>query len=252
MLKLDNGSTQTPATLCLAKCGAAIKHELGRALNSRAAKWAMIFALSVLTLGQSTASASTEPAAREALDFFRGEQRRLFALMTKVDKGDASARSALDSALNGLIDFDTIARRSLGKRWDARSAPEQAEFATLLRSLVEANYRRSIRSTINYAIEYKESAATTTGEVRVNTEARSKRDRRALPVKIDYLLTSTSGSPSAKTPSSTTGQWQVTDVVTDGVSMVDNYETQFGRILDKDGYATLIRKMQKKLADLQD
>ncbi len=246
MLNLDQRALHNPATSHLGKCQRARLEPL-RVLSAWTAKWAMLATLAVSVLGQATASASAEPAERQALDFFRGEQRRLFSLMAKVDKGDASARAALDSALNGLIDFDTIARRSLGKRWETRSAAEQAEFSKLLRSLVETNYRRSIRSTINYAIAYKTSAPTASGEIRVNTEARSKQNRRAVPVSIDYLLTSTAESASAaKKP------WQVTDVITDGVSMVDNYETQFGRILDKDGYATLIEKMQKKLSELQD
>ena len=42
------------------------------------------------------------------------------------------------------------------------------------------------------------------------------------------------------------GQWRIFDVVTEGSSMVMNYRNQFGRIIKKDGFAELLRKMKSK------
>ena len=45
--------------------------------------------------------------------------------------------------------------------------------------------------------------------------------------------------------------WRVSDVTTDGVSMVRNYREQFNRIIDRDGWDELISRMQRRLEEDQ-
>jgi phospholipid transport system substrate-binding protein len=47
----------------------------------------------------------------------------------------------------------------------------------------------------------------------------------------------------------TDGQWRVVDVATDGVSMVDNYRSQFNRIIVREGWDELISRMQRRLEE---
>jgi phospholipid transport system substrate-binding protein len=42
--------------------------------------------------------------------------------------------------------------------------------------------------------------------------------------------------------------WRVVDVVTEGSSLVGNYKNQFHRVIQKDGYEALVRRMKDKLA----
>ena len=43
-------------------------------------------------------------------------------------------------------------------------------------------------------------------------------------------------------------EWRVFDVVTDGVSLVHNYQQQFRRIITRDGFDTLLQRMRDRLA----
>jgi ABC-type transporter MlaC component len=43
------------------------------------------------------------------------------------------------------------------------------------------------------------------------------------------------------------GGWRAQDIVTEGSSMVAGYRNQFRRILAKDGYEALTKKMKAKL-----
>ena len=45
--------------------------------------------------------------------------------------------------------------------------------------------------------------------------------------------------------------WKVIDIVTEGSSLVNNYKNQFHRIIQKDGYEALIKRMKDKLAKNQ-
>ena len=46
------------------------------------------------------------------------------------------------------------------------------------------------------------------------------------------------------------GRWVVYDVITDDVSIVRNYRSQFNRIIRRDSYEVLVKKMRRKLEKL--
>ena len=45
--------------------------------------------------------------------------------------------------------------------------------------------------------------------------------------------------------------WRVVDVILDGVSMRNNLRSQFYKILRKNNFKELVRRMQKKVKDTQ-
>ena len=48
------------------------------------------------------------------------------------------------------------------------------------------------------------------------------------------------------------GDWMVYDVITDEVSILRNYRSQFNRIIQRDSYKVLVQKMRSKLDQLED
>jgi phospholipid transport system substrate-binding protein len=42
------------------------------------------------------------------------------------------------------------------------------------------------------------------------------------------------------------GDWKVYDIVIEGISLVNNYRTQFNTIITKDSYAGLVKQMRLK------
>jgi len=66
----------------------------------------------------------------------------------------------------------------------------------------------------------------------VHTEIVNERDA---PVTVEYRLLHKDGD------------WKVYDIVIEGVSLVNNYRTQFNTIITKDSYAGLVKQMRLKL-----
>jgi phospholipid transport system substrate-binding protein len=66
----------------------------------------------------------------------------------------------------------------------------------------------------------------------VPTEIVNERDA---PVTVEYRLLHKDGD------------WKVYDIVIEGVSLVNNYRTQFNTIITKDSYAGLVKQMRLKL-----
>ena len=138
---------------------------------------------------------------------------------------------------NEMLDFDQLCKESLGKHWGTRSKAEQKDFSATLKALIEKNFLNRLKDSKDRKIEY-ESEEVLGVEASVVTRV-SSGDPRAEKTEIEYQLQKTAKS------------WRVTDMVTDGVSLVSNYRSEFSKIITKDGYPRLLEKMQNKLAELR-
>jgi phospholipid transport system substrate-binding protein len=134
-----------------------------------------------------------------------------------------------------MIDYDDLAKRSMDKNWDSLTPAQRKEFTSLLKQLVQRSYERNIKGILDWNVEYLDEEPATPG-VTVHSRATSKNNPRAEPVSIDYRIVNS------------TGNYRVYDIVTEGSSLVNNYKNQFNRILQKDGYDALIRRMKAKVA----
>ena len=135
--------------------------------------------------------------------------------------------------VRGFLDVAELGKRALRDHWDSLPAGKRDEFIDLLRSLIEKNYIKGLRSNIEYEVQY-------TGERRkgddvvVNTVIKTERHGRPYELQIDYVL-----RQDGKT-------LRAFDVVTDGIGLVENYRNQFNKIIRKDGIDGLLARMRKK------
>lgn len=153
----------------------------------------------------------------------------------EMKKHDAKRRQALKKTISTIFDYNEMAKRSLGKHWNQRSAAEKKQFAELFASLLENSYASKIESYNNEKIVYlKESMDGDHAEVKSKVVT-VKRDEFTL----DYRMISQNG------------KWMVYDVVIEGVSLVSNYRTQFNKIITSQGYPELVKKLQNKTDELK-
>lgn len=168
---------------------------------------------------------------------------QLNSLLRKQSKKSGPAAEKLEKQLketiNRFLDFEELARRSLAKHWEKRSAAEQREFVGILRELIERNYLKQLRGNLEYEVVYREEKVN--GETaRVLTAVQVKGEgRRAEEVEIAYKMRKTKSG------------WMVFDVITDEVSIVNNYRSQFNRIINQQSYEALVNKMRRKLETLK-
>ena len=182
-------------------------------------------------------SAGPVIAQKNAMDFLKKRHEEVIQILSRTARTEAKITERnhqLNRALEDLLDFDELSRRSLRDHWEGLSQAQRDEFTTLLRSLVERSYQKNLESTLDYEIRYEREEADSNGVV-VHTVAHSKKKRRAPEVEIDYKLRKTEAD------------WKVFDVTTDGVSLIDNYRNQFNRIIRRHGWNELIARMQKRL-----
>jgi phospholipid transport system substrate-binding protein len=163
-------------------------------------------------------------------------QARHTEMMTQLKKPASADRDKqVATVLSGLFDYDAMAEASMAKHWSGLSADQKNEFKGLLKQLIQKNLEKSVKNTLNYNVSFL-GEEPSTGGVTVKTRAASKTNAREEPIEIGYSLHQANGA------------WRAFDVWTEGSSMVNNYKNQFNRIITKEGYPALIKRMKTKLA----
>jgi phospholipid transport system substrate-binding protein len=139
-------------------------------------------------------------------------------------------RRRLRQIISERFDFAEMAKRSLGQQWGRRSPKEQEEFVKLFTDLLEESYVKKIESyngeKVLYTREKKDS-----GSAEIDTKIVTKKGEEFA---VNYKL-----HPVGE-------QWKVYDVVIENISLVNNYRSQFNRILANSSYEDLVQKMKEK------
>ena len=149
-------------------------------------------------------------------------------------KEEKDLAGKVTTSVRDFLDIDELGKRAMADQWSKLSAAQQQEFLSTLRALIEDNYVRGLRSNLQYTVDYNGETTDKDGNVVVATTINTKRKNRAFKIQIDYVLKKDGGKLKA---------W---DVKTDGVGLVENYRTQFNKIVDKEGFTGLIARMKKK------
>jgi len=135
------------------------------------------------------------------------------------------------SALN-FLNVAEISKKALGKYWTKRSDTEQEKFQALLGELfVHVAFPSSAKFFAELDLVYGKTKEKKTVVVVPLTVVHEKEGE----VDIDFHLIQNEN------------QWQVVDVILDGVSMRNNLRSQFYKVIRKKNFNELIRKMDKKL-----
>jgi len=133
--------------------------------------------------------------------------------------------------------FEEMAQRSMGQHWRTLTPQQRQEFVGLFTDLLERSYINRIENfkAGPQAVRYPKEDITGDQAV-VYTEIKTEHGE---PATIDYHLLHKDGD------------WKAYDIVIEGVSLVNNYRTQFNTIMLKDSYAGLVKQMRTKLAQEQ-
>ena len=151
----------------------------------------------------------------------------------KSDDKAKERRDLLRQAIYARFDFTEMSMRSLGRHWRRLTPEERKEFVKLFADLLERTYTNRIESFNDERFIYlREILDGDYGVVRgrVVTE---KGEEYTLNYKARLA----------------NGEWKVYDVVVENISLVNNYRSQFKRVIRKKSYEELISIMKEKQID---
>jgi len=132
--------------------------------------------------------------------------------------------------VNKRFDFEEMAKRSLALNWGKRTPEERKEFVTLFSDLLENTYIRKIERYENEKVAYLDEKIT--GQYAVVRTKIIKQQEAEIPVEYRIFKEA--------------DKWEVYDIIVEGVSLVNNYRSQFSQIIRSSSYEELVKKLRNK------
>lgn len=172
---------------------------------------------------------TTIAAAAEPTDALKARIDRVLRLLDAPGDQRAEIRKVAED----IFDFQEMSRRALGPHWNARSPQERREFVGLFTDLLERSYLARVESGRGGKVFY--TGETVSGDeatvrTRIVTQQRAE-------IPVDYRMQRKDG------------RWQIYDVNIEGISLINNYRSQFNAVIQSGSYAALAERLRSKEND---
>lgn len=195
--------------------------------------WTMLVLTAVTVFFMMAGSPSPVAAGGGATDAVQGTIANVMRVLDderlKGPEQVEERRHEIEEIIRQRVDYEEMAKRTLGTQWSSLTHHEQGEFVDLFVQLLRDTFagRISERSDeqVLYLSEQRED-----GFAEVKTQLKGRK----IDTPIDFRLIHRSGD------------WRVYDVVIDGASIVSNYRSQFTSIIRDVSYGGLVKKMRQK------
>jgi phospholipid transport system substrate-binding protein len=158
--------------------------------------------------------------------------QRITAIVSSPSRGESERRDEVKRLLLPRFDWPEMAKRTLGKHWP-RVPERQNEFVSAFTEFVGNAYLGTIGG-------YKDEKIIFAGERRDQNLAEVETKlvpNKGEPMSVNYRLHVVQG------------EWKIYDVVIDDISLVNNYRSQFNRILAKSSFDDLVKQLREKDKD---
>jgi phospholipid transport system substrate-binding protein len=148
-------------------------------------------------------------------------------------KGEAGRKvkeQKIQAAAEKLFDFVELSKRTLGLSWNNFTPEQRKEFVQLFEGILKDAYVDKILAYSNEQINFTKEVPLSETTVEVDSVVVTK----GAQVPINYRVIKKDN------------EWRVYDVVIEGVSLINNYRTQFREILGNNPPEKLLETLRKK------
>ena len=170
-----------------------------------------------------------------ALDAVKGNVDKVLDVLRdpslKSESSKQIKKNKIRAIGDNMFDFTELSKRTLAVNWRKFTPEQQKEFISLYKDLLADTYADKIVAYTDEKIVFTKEVPLTEKTI----EVQSTVIRKTQEIPIYYRVIKENGS------------WLVYDVVIEGVSLVNNYRTQFREILSNKPPASLIETLKKKL-----
>jgi len=192
------------------------------------------FALQFILLGIIILCNGSPVRAGEPTEAIRVAVNQGIEILKSGDIKDKKQREQVVNRLRVLVyplfDFEEMAKRSLGPHWRRLTPQQRKEFVVVFTELLEKTYADQIDLYEGQKVVYLNEKLDQ-GYAQVDTRVIGKNDE---AFSVVYKLHRTNG------------KWTIYDVVAENISIVNNYRSQFSRVIAKSSFEELVKTMKEK------
>ena len=139
-------------------------------------------------------------------------------------------KKLIGKAVDERFDWEEMSRRSLARHWAQRTPEEKKEFIPLFRSLLEQTYLDKVQGYSGEKVSYEgDSVDGDYGLVKVKILTTTNKE-----IPVEYRLLKRGNN------------WLVYDISIEGISLINNYRSQFNSIITNSSYKELVQKLKAK------
>ena len=138
----------------------------------------------------------------------------------------------LREALDAIFDYEEMAKRALGYHWRQRTRAEQEEFVKLFREFLQRVYSDKIGLYGGEQVRFGREVMDDEFAQVESTIIQPKGEEIAVVYKLRQV----------------NGQWKVYDAIVENISIVNNYRSQFDRMISSSSYEALVKRLRGKAA----
>jgi phospholipid transport system substrate-binding protein len=193
---------------------------MGRALSGLLI---LMFLLSPLHATAGVPLDTVEAHVKEVLDVLRDP-----ALQGEANKKVKEQR--IESIANQMFDYVALSKLTLGRSWRDFNEEQQKEFVSLFRTILKKAYMDKILAYTNEQVLFDRDTILSENKAEVQTRIITK----SAEIPIDYRVYLKDG------------KWKVYDVIVEGISLVQNYRTQFREILANNPPEEVLKILREK------
>ena len=139
----------------------------------------------------------------------------------------------IESIANQMFDYVALSRLTLGRSWRDFNKEQQKEFISLFRTILKKAYMDKILSYTNEQVVFDRDIMLSENKAEVQTRVITK----SAEIPIDYRVYLKDG------------EWKVYDVIVEGISLVQNYRTQFREILANNPPEEVLKILREKTGE---
>ena len=147
----------------------------------------------------------------------------------------ATRQDHLRQIVSSTFDFTEMAKSALGYHWKQITPDQQREFTAAFVAFIEDSYLSKINDYRGQEVRFLKATNDGPEYAQVNTDiVKNGTD----PIHVNYRLAQEGST------------WKIYDVTVDEISIIANYRNQFNRVMNNQGYQTLISDLKSKQAAL--
>lgn len=196
-------------------------------------RYSVLVTAILLILGSSLSAKAAEP-----MDDLKGPIEQVISILKDPKYNDSvmkdQQRLEILSVIKKVFNFNEISKRALGLNWSKFSIQQRQVFEGAFADFLGYTYFKKVRDS------YQGENVIFLSQEKISDDkalVKTKIPRKNSEIPLDYKMIRI------------TDKWYIYDVIIEGVSLVQNYRTQFNQILGKESPDQLIDRLRKKIVE---
>jgi phospholipid transport system substrate-binding protein len=190
-------------------------------------------AASLVPLGSSASLAG--PSAADAQRLIEEVSAEVLAILSDQGLSDQQKFDALVALLSDPIDLDLVARLILGRHWRTANAAQRQEYVGLFREYALANLASKLHLYQGQSFEVTGAKVVSEQDALVSSSILN--DNQA-PLQVDWRLRQRDDASLV-----------TIDVIVAGVSLVVTLRSEFGTVIERQGFDGLLAELRQRIAE---